>query len=142
VADTTIMLTGVNEVKRAPRQLRGHKRRFSMSWPGPCSTTPIIMWWWPTGLMPPQRRPTPLSAPSARPETCWPVIAIFHPWKGETCWHSWMPEAYGFSMASQYNGQPRPAEVLVSGDEAEVTRRREDSSALLAGQRILPRLMW
>ena len=50
--------------------------------------------------------------------------------------------AYGFSMASQYNGQPRPAEVLVSGDRAEVTRRAEDASALLAGQRILPRLMW
>lgn len=50
--------------------------------------------------------------------------------------------AYGFSMASQYNGQPRPAEVLVSGDRADVTRRAEDASALLAGQRILPRLMW
>ena len=50
--------------------------------------------------------------------------------------------AYGFSMASQYNGQPRPAEVLVCGDKAEVTRRAEDSSALLAGQRILPRLMF
>ncbi len=50
--------------------------------------------------------------------------------------------AYGFSMASQYNGQPRPAEVLVSRDKAEVTRRAEDASALLVGQRILPRLMF
>ncbi|MEI8003352.1 MAG: diaminopimelate decarboxylase, partial [Methanothrix sp.] len=50
--------------------------------------------------------------------------------------------AYGFSMASQYNGQPRPAEVLVSGGQSEVTRRAEDASSLLAGQRILPRLMW
>ena len=50
--------------------------------------------------------------------------------------------AYGFSMASQYNGQPRPAEVLVSGDKAELTRRAEDYSALLAGQRIPSRLMW
>jgi diaminopimelate decarboxylase len=50
--------------------------------------------------------------------------------------------AYGFSMASQYNGQPRPAEVLVCGDRADVTRRAEDASALLAGQSILPRLMW
>jgi len=49
--------------------------------------------------------------------------------------------AYGFSMASQYNGQPRPAEVLVSGDKAELTRRAEDYSALLQGQRIPPRLM-
>ncbi len=50
--------------------------------------------------------------------------------------------AYGFSMASQYNGQPRPAEVLVSGVQSEVIRRAEDASSLLAGQRILPRLMW
>ncbi len=49
--------------------------------------------------------------------------------------------AYGFSMASQYNGRPRPVEVLVSGSEAEVTRRAEDPSALLAGQRIPARLM-
>jgi diaminopimelate decarboxylase len=49
--------------------------------------------------------------------------------------------AYGFSMASQYNGQPRPAEVLVSGRSAEVTRRAEDASALLAGQSIPNRLM-
>ena len=33
--------------------------------------------------------------------------------------------AYGFSMASQYNARPRPAEVLVSGSEARVIRRRE-----------------
>lgn len=49
--------------------------------------------------------------------------------------------AYGFSMASQYNGQPRPAEVLVSSSGAEPTRRAEDASALLVGQRIPPRLM-
>ncbi|MDM7934590.1 MAG: diaminopimelate decarboxylase [Methanothrix sp.] len=49
--------------------------------------------------------------------------------------------AYGFSMASQYNGQPRPAEVLVCGGEAELIRRAEDASALLAGQRIPDRLL-
>lgn len=50
--------------------------------------------------------------------------------------------AYGFSMASQYNGQPRPVEVLVNGDKADVIRRAEDYSALLAGQRVPPRLLW
>jgi diaminopimelate decarboxylase len=49
--------------------------------------------------------------------------------------------AYGFSMASQYNGQPRPAEVLVSRCDSELTRRAEDYSALLTGQRVPPRLM-
>jgi diaminopimelate decarboxylase len=33
--------------------------------------------------------------------------------------------AYGFSMASQYNSQPRPAEVLVDGGTARLVRRRE-----------------
>ncbi len=33
--------------------------------------------------------------------------------------------AYGFSMASHYNSQPRPAEVLVDGDSVRLIRRRE-----------------
>lgn len=49
--------------------------------------------------------------------------------------------AYGFSMSSQYNGQPRPAEVLVHDGEVELIRKAEDISALLACQLIPPRLM-
>jgi diaminopimelate decarboxylase len=33
--------------------------------------------------------------------------------------------AYGFAMTSQYNGRSRPAEVLVSGEQATLIRRRE-----------------
>ncbi|MDQ6695109.1 MAG: diaminopimelate decarboxylase [Chloroflexota bacterium] len=33
--------------------------------------------------------------------------------------------AYGYSMASNYNGRPRPAEALVSGEGARLIRRRE-----------------
>jgi diaminopimelate decarboxylase len=33
--------------------------------------------------------------------------------------------AYGFSLASNYNSRPRPAEVLVDGDSFSVVRRRE-----------------
>lgn len=33
--------------------------------------------------------------------------------------------AYGFSMASNYNARPRPAEVLVTGGEARIIRPRE-----------------
>jgi diaminopimelate decarboxylase len=33
--------------------------------------------------------------------------------------------AYGFCMASQYNARPRPAEVLVSGSQVRLIRRRE-----------------
>ncbi len=40
--------------------------------------------------------------------------------------------AYGFSMASNYNAQPRPAEVLVEGDRVRLIRRRETLDDLLA----------
>ena len=44
--------------------------------------------------------------------------------------------AYGFVMSSQYNGRPRCAEVLVSGDRWDVTRERESYGDLIAKQRI------
>ncbi|MCQ8903917.1 MAG: diaminopimelate decarboxylase [Methanothrix sp.] len=49
--------------------------------------------------------------------------------------------AYGFSMSSQYNGQPRPAEVLVHSGGVELIRKAEDISALLSCQVIPARLM-
>ena len=49
--------------------------------------------------------------------------------------------AYGYSMSSQYNGQPRCAEVLVKNGLAEVTRKSEDFSALLCGQTLPARLL-
>ncbi len=42
--------------------------------------------------------------------------------------------AYGFSMASQYNSQPRPAEVLVDGEAARLVRRRETYEDLVVGE--------
>ncbi|OPY44622.1 MAG: Diaminopimelate decarboxylase [Methanosaeta sp. PtaU1.Bin028] len=51
--------------------------------------------------------------------------------------------AYGFSMSSQYNGQGRPAEVLVAKDGgAELIRRAEGPSDLMAGQMIPSRLLY
>ncbi|MGB3944436.1 MAG: diaminopimelate decarboxylase [Methanothrix sp.] len=49
--------------------------------------------------------------------------------------------AYGFSMASVYNGQPRCPEVLVNEGRAELIRRGEDESVLLAGQIVPARLL-
>lgn len=43
--------------------------------------------------------------------------------------------AYGFSMASQYNAQVRPAEVLVTGEGARLIRRRETYAELMAPER-------
>ncbi|PIQ28684.1 diaminopimelate decarboxylase [bacterium (Candidatus Blackallbacteria) CG17_big_fil_post_rev_8_21_14_2_50_48_46] len=42
--------------------------------------------------------------------------------------------AYGFSMASQYNSYPRPAEVLVKGHEYAVIRERENYSDLIRSE--------
>jgi diaminopimelate decarboxylase len=39
--------------------------------------------------------------------------------------------AYGFSMASNYNSRPRPAEVLVNGSEHKLIRRRETLEDIL-----------
>ena len=39
--------------------------------------------------------------------------------------------AYGFSMASNYNARPRPAEVLVDGDKFSIIRKRETYEDLI-----------
>jgi diaminopimelate decarboxylase len=40
--------------------------------------------------------------------------------------------AYGYVLASNYNARPRPAEVLVHGDQVELIRRRESVQDLMA----------
>jgi len=42
--------------------------------------------------------------------------------------------AYGFSMASNYNSRPRPAEVMVLAGESRLVRKRETMGDLLQGQ--------
>jgi diaminopimelate decarboxylase len=44
--------------------------------------------------------------------------------------------AYGFAMSSNYNGQPRPAVMLVSNEKAHLIRRRESYEDLVAGETI------
>ena len=44
--------------------------------------------------------------------------------------------AYGFSMSSQYNSRPRPAEVLVKDGRYALIRERETFLDLIRGQRI------
>ena len=46
--------------------------------------------------------------------------------------------AYGFTMASNYNTRPRPAEVMVDGNQAYVIRERETITELLSKERLLP----
>lgn len=42
--------------------------------------------------------------------------------------------AYGYSMASNYNSRPRPAEVLIEGGAARLVRRRESIEDLVRGE--------
>jgi len=44
--------------------------------------------------------------------------------------------AYGFSLSSNYNSRPRPAEVLVEGRRARLIRRRETMDDLLATEQM------
>jgi len=46
--------------------------------------------------------------------------------------------AYGFSMSSNYNSRPRPAEVMVKGREHFLIRKRETYSDLIRNDRIPP----
>ena len=42
--------------------------------------------------------------------------------------------AYGFAMASEYNGRPRPAEVLVDRGEVRLVRRRQTYDEMMAAE--------
>jgi diaminopimelate decarboxylase len=44
--------------------------------------------------------------------------------------------AYGFSMASNYNSRPLPAEILVDGDAAWLVRERQSMDDLIRGERL------
>lgn len=49
--------------------------------------------------------------------------------------------AYGYSMSSQYNGRPRPPEILVNNGEVDLVRKGEEIEDLLLGQEIPARLL-
>jgi diaminopimelate decarboxylase len=46
--------------------------------------------------------------------------------------------AYAFTMSSQYNSRPRPAEVMVDGNDVHVVRPRETLESLFDTERVLP----
>ncbi len=46
--------------------------------------------------------------------------------------------AYGAVMASNYNARPRPAEVMVDGDQIHLIRQRESLQKLYEGESVLP----
>lgn len=46
--------------------------------------------------------------------------------------------AYGFTMSSNYNSRPRPAEVMVDGSAVHLIRARENLEDLIRGETLLP----
>lgn len=46
--------------------------------------------------------------------------------------------AYGYSMSSNYNSRPRPAEVMVCGTQTHLIRARESLADLTRGEQLLP----
>lgn len=46
--------------------------------------------------------------------------------------------AYGFTMASNYNTRPMPAEILVDGAEAHLVRERQSLEDLIRGEHVPP----
>ncbi|MEA1927433.1 MAG: diaminopimelate decarboxylase [Candidatus Auribacterota bacterium] len=44
--------------------------------------------------------------------------------------------AYGYVMSSNYNSRPRPAEVMVKGDQYRVIRKRENYIDLIRGEKL------
>ena len=46
--------------------------------------------------------------------------------------------AYGFTMASNYNTRPLPAEIMVHGSEAHLVRERQTLDDVVKGERLLP----
>jgi diaminopimelate decarboxylase len=46
----------------------------------------------------------------------------------------WGAGAYGFVETSNYNSRPRPAEILVEGNNFRLIRRRESLSDLIRGE--------
>ncbi|MEN8260105.1 MAG: diaminopimelate decarboxylase [Pseudomonadota bacterium] len=45
--------------------------------------------------------------------------------------------AYGFTMSSNYNSRPRPAEIMVDGEQMHLVRERESIPQLWAGEHLL-----
>jgi len=140
VADTTILLTRVNTVKKAARNFVGVDAGFNL----------LVR---PT-MYDSYHHVVVANKANSKPEDTYTIVGpicetgdIFA--KDRTLPHIEKGDlvalldagAYGFSMSSQYNGRPRCAEVLIKDGEADIIRRREDFEDLLNGQKLPARLM-
>lgn len=140
VADTTILLTRVNTVKKAAKNFVGVDAGFNL----------LVR----PAMYDSYHHVVVANKAGSKPDDTYTIVGpicetgdIFakertlpHIEKGDLI--SLLDAgAYGFSMSSQYNGRPRCAEVLVKDGKADVIRDAEDYGDLLKGQKLPARLM-
>lgn len=140
VADTTILLTRVNTVKKAAKNFVGVDAGFNL----------LIR----PAMYDSYHYVVVANKASSPPEETYTVVGpicetgdvlakdreLPHVEKGDLI-ALLDAGAYGFSMSSQYNGRPRCAEVLVKDGEADIIRSREDIEDLIGKQKLPARLM-
>jgi diaminopimelate decarboxylase len=131
VADSTILLTRVNSVKEAHRRFVNVDAGFNLL------VRPVMYGSWHAVVVankagqPPAHRYT-IAGPICETGDILAEDRDLPAIGGGDLIAVLDAGAYGFAMASQYNGRPRCAEVLVKGDGAAPMRRRETLDDLTA----------
>ncbi len=131
VADSTILLTAVNSVKEAHRRFANVDAGFNLL------VRPVMYGAYhavvvanKAGLLPAHRYT--IAGPICETGDLLAEDRDLPPVEAGDLVAVLDAGAYGFAMASQYNGRPRCAEVLVRGEDAALMRRRETVGDLTA----------
>lgn len=140
VADTTILLTGVNTVKKASKNFVGVDAGFNLL------IRPIMYGSYHYVVV--------ANKASSPPEETYTIVGPICETGDILAKDRELPiiqkgdliallgtGAYGFSMSSQYNGRPRCSEVLVKDGTSDIIRSSEDVGDLLTKQKLPAWLM-
>ncbi len=140
VADTTILLTKVNTVKKAARNFVGVDAGFNL----------LIR----PAMYESYHYVVVANKAAAKPEETYTIVGPICETGDILAEDRELPRivkgdlialldagAYGFSMSSQYNGKPRCAEILVKDGDSDVIRSAEDVGDLMWKQKLPARLM-
>ncbi len=140
VADTTILLTKVNTVKKAARNFVGVDAGFNL----------LIR----PAMYESYHYAVVANRAASMPEETYTIVGPICETGDILAEDRELPRvvkgdlialldagAYGFSMSSQYNGRPRCAEILVKDGVSDVIRSAEDVGDLIGKQKLPERLM-
>lgn len=140
VADTTILLTKVNTVKKAARNFVGVDAGFNL----------LIR----PAMYESYHYVVAANKASTKPEETYTIVGPICETGDILAQDRELPRiekgdlialldagAYGFSMSSQYNGRPRCAEILVNDGQSDIIRSAEDVGDLMGKQKLPARLM-